>query len=120
MTLDEVLQRVAGTAYFLDAVPAHPNQRGLFDNYPLHIVAGWGDCEGIRLLLAAGACIDQRGEHGFKPLMEAVLHGHQDAALLLIELGASPLRNDDGQSPSEYASIAGEEALASVLAERGY
>lgn len=118
--LDEVLRRIGDTAYFADMPVSDPNQRGFFDNHPLHVAAGWGDCAAIRVLVDAGARIDERGDLGFTPLLEAVAQGHRDAALLLIELGAKAARNDAGDLPSEYARIAGEHELATILAARGY
>jgi uncharacterized protein len=120
MRLDEILERVADTADFAGIDVRDPNVPGLFGNRPLHVVSCWGDCEAILALVAAGARIDEQGEHGFTPLMEAVAQGHRSAAALLIELGARPIRNDDGQSPSEYASIGDAPDLAGYLAERGY
>lgn len=58
------------------------------------------------------------GEHGYTPIHEAVLFGHFDAVKLLIELGAKPLRVDDGWLPSEIAEEGGE--LTAWLKERGY
>src|SRR5262245_32875977 len=120
MTLDDVLKRIGDVAEFCEGPPADPNQRGLFDTYPLHVAAVWGDCEAIRILIEAGARIDQRGEHGFTPLMEAVAQGHRDAVFLLIDLGAGAERNDDGDLPSGYARVAGDEELAKFLAARGF
>lgn len=120
MRLEDVLRRVADTAYFAGIGADGPNTRGHFNNHPLHVAAIWGDCDAIRALVDAGACVDQRGEHGFTPPMEAVEMGHFDAAKLLIDLGATSIPNDEGQCPSEYATMTGSSALASYLATKGF
>ena len=119
-TLAEVLKRVGDVAYFSGIDVTSPNTRGLFNNYPLHVAAVWGDCDAIAVLVQAGARLDELGEHEFTPLMEATAQGHFDACKLLVALGAKPVRNDDGQLPSEYAAIGGEEELASWLASHGF
>lgn len=52
-TLAEVLKRVGGVAYFNGIDVTSPNTRGLFNNYPLHVVAGWADCDAIAVLVQA-------------------------------------------------------------------
>lgn len=119
VTLSEVLKRVSDTAEFAHAPAVSANHSGLFGNFPLHVAACWGDCEAISVLAHAGTNVDQRGEHGFSPLMEAVAQGHRDAALPLISLGATAVRNDDGQLPSQYALMDGDAELSALLAQHG-
>jgi ankyrin repeat protein len=52
--------------------------------------------------------------------MEAAAQGHAEAASVLISLGAEPLRNDDGQLPSEYAQVGGKVELATYLRQHGF
>ncbi|MEA9563495.1 MULTISPECIES: ankyrin repeat domain-containing protein [unclassified Xanthomonas] len=118
-TLPQLLRGIENVADFAEIEVGDANTRGLFNNYPLHVAAVWGDCEAIQLLVSAGARINQRGEHGFTPLMEAVAQDHQEAAALLISLGAEPLRNDHGQLPSEYAQVGGNNQLAAYLVKHG-
>ncbi|MBX3697704.1 MAG: ankyrin repeat domain-containing protein [Dokdonella sp.] len=118
--LDEVLKRVGDVADYSGIPATDANTKGLFNQRPLHVVAVWGDCEAIEILVRAGARINEQGEHGFTPLMEATAHGHVAACKLLVELGASPIRNDDGQLPSEYAQIGGNQELGSWLSAHGF
>jgi len=119
-TLSVILKRIGDVAEFSGVQIDGPNTRGLFNVYPLHVAAIWGDCDAIRVLVNAGARINQQGEHGFTALMDAVAQNFREAVDLLISLGAEPLRNDDGQLPSEYAQIGGREELAAFLRQRGF
>jgi len=118
--LTHLFQKIEGTASFGDIAITDANVRGLFDDYPLHVVARWGDCEAIRLLVDAGARVNQRGEHGFTPLNEAASAGHFEAVALLVSFGAAGERNDWGQSPSESAKLSGHEKLAAYLVQLGF
>lgn len=102
-TLEQLYKQIEDVAYFSDIKVTDPNTLGLLSNRPLHVTAVWGDCEAIKMLVEAGAEINQKGERGFTPLMEAVSQGHYDAVKLLVKLGSEPIRNDDGKLPSEYA-----------------
>ena len=119
-SLANILKRIEDVADFAGVKVVDANTPGLFQTSPLHVAAIWGDCEAIQLLANAGARINQRGEHGFTPLMEAVAQNHPEAVQLLVSLGAQPLRNDDGQLPSEYAQLGGREALATYLRQHGF
>ena len=118
--LKEILRKVGAVADYSGIEVTDPNTRGLFGTFPLHVAATWGDCEAITILVASGARINQKGEHGFSPLMEAVAQGHADAAKLLISLGAEAIPNDDGNSPSQYAAIGGYNELAQYLSQQGF
>jgi uncharacterized protein len=119
-TLPEVLKRVGDVSYFVDIEVTDANTLGYFGNRPLHVAAVWGDCEAIGILVQSGARIDEAGEHGFTPLMEATAQGHIEACKLLVSLGARPVRNNDGQLPSQYAATGGKEELAAWLAANGF
>lgn len=118
--LSEVLKRVGDVADFADVEVTDPNTLGYFRNRPLHVAAVWGDCGAIRILVEAGARIDEPGEHGFTPLMEATAQGNLEACELLVSLGALPVRNEWGQLPSEHAAVDGKSELAAWLASNGF
>ena len=115
-TLEQLYKEIESVADFSDIEVKDPNTLGLFSTRPLHVAAIWGDCEAIKMLIEAGANINEKGEHGFTPLFEAVEQGHFEAVKLLVELGAQPIKNDEGLLPSEYAE--GKE-LVSYLKENG-
>jgi uncharacterized protein len=119
-TVEDILASVATVPDFAGVTVTSPNTSGNFATYPLHVAAAWGDCEAIRLLVSAGAVVNQPGEHGFTPLMEAVAQCHSDAAMELISLGAAPTRNDAGEIPSEHAAVLGHQHLAARLRSMGF
>ena len=51
--------------------------------------------------------------------MEAVAQSHAEAVKLLVGLGAEPIRNNDGELPSEYAQVGGKCELAKYLQANG-
>ena len=119
-TIEQLYKKIEATADFTGISVVSPNTKGLFNNYPLHVAAVWGDCEAINLLVSAGAEINQKGEHGFTPLMEAVAQGNFQAVKLLVTLGATPEKNSEGVLPSEYAETSGNEELSKWLRACGF
>lgn len=103
-TIEQLYRQIEEVSDFSGIPINSPETIGLFSNRPLHIVAIWNDCEAIELLVSAGADVNAKGEHGFTPIFEAAAQDNYDAVDLLIQLGAKPIRNDDGLLPSEYAS----------------
>lgn len=78
----------------------------------LHYAARDGQAEAVRLLLDAGAEVNQvtEGDHT-SPLLIAIINGNYDLAMELLERGADPnLASDDGAAPL-FAAINCEWAL---------
>jgi uncharacterized protein len=119
-SLADLLQRIGQVPDFTGILVTDANTLGLFKTRPLHVAAVWGDCAAIELLVQAGASIDERGEHGFTPLMEATAQGHLAACQLLVALGAHPVPNDDGELPSECASIGEHPEVSQWLRANGF
>ena len=74
----------------------------------------------VRLLIARGADLDQRGVNDWTPLHYAVAMRDADAVRLLLAAGADPslrTRIDDHETPLEGADEAGFEAGALLLRE---
>lgn len=53
-----------------------------------------GDVDGVRVRLQAGEDVDQRGQWGTTPLMQAAAAGHTDVVRLLLDHGADPAAHD--------------------------
>ena len=119
-SISEVLARIGTAPDFAGVQVVDPNTRGNCSTYPLHVAAVSGDCEAIQVLIAAGARIDQQGEHGYTPLMEAVAQGKTEVAELLISLGAKATPSEDGEIPSSLAGILGNDRLSQMLRSKGY
>jgi ankyrin repeat protein len=66
----------------------HPKLKGGFS--PLMFAAQTGDVESARILLAAGADVNEGTEETGPALLLAASYGHQEVALLLLGKGADP------------------------------
>ncbi|WP_100658797.1 ankyrin repeat domain-containing protein [Alteromonas flava] len=118
-SIEQLYKDIEGVAEFSGINIDGPETVGLFSNRPLHVAAIWNDCEAIDMLVAAGADINVKGEHGFTPLFEASAQDNYEAVKRLIELGAKAIRNDDGLLPSEYVSNTANERTVNLLREHG-
>jgi ankyrin repeat protein len=68
---------------------------------PIHFAARHGYLDVVQALVAAGADVNQRtGSDGSSPLLVAIINGHYDLAMWLLEHGADPrLAADNGVTP---------------------
>jgi ankyrin repeat protein len=114
--IEKLLARIQHVTEFLGVELQDVNQRGIFGNTPLKVVAVWGDADAVRLLLDAGANINDRLEDGYTPLHHAASQGHLDVVRLLCERGAAAdIEDDDGQTPLGIAKLLGQKAIAEYL-----
>ena len=78
-----------------------------------------GRVRAIELLVAAGASLSARGEHGYSPLHEAAEQGHLRAVACLLQLGASEaVRDEEGRTPLQIAEAAGSDEVVEYLSGR--
>jgi uncharacterized protein len=106
MNIDQLLQRCSETAGFAGISVDSVQTRNVFGDSPLHVVASWGDAEGVRALLTAGAEVDALGERGRTPLFSAVGAGRDAVVKVLLAAGASTsVQDDDGRTPADLARI---------------
>lgn len=61
---------------------AEPNKEGYA---AIHVAAGWGQCDAIRLLLTLGAEVSCKGPGERTPLHSAARYGQCDAIQLLLD-----------------------------------
>lgn len=114
-TVSEVLGQVQSVPDFSGHTVDTVNYRNGYGDTPLHIVANWGDCEAIRLLVEAGADINAIGESGFTPLHCAAEQDHEAAVRLLLALGARIEKDEGGDTALELAKL-----LSNSNAMRGF
>lgn len=84
----------------------------------LHAVLA-GHLDAVRLLLAAGAHVDEAAPDGVTALMLALTKRHDEIALLLLSEGADPHPADAGYTALHLASATGQLAVAETLLTRG-
>lgn len=86
----------------------------------LHLAAGEGHDNTIRVLVGLGAKLDSRNSSGDTALHETARYGHIAAVRALVQLGADPeATNNRRQTPLIAAAIAGQLRTTGVLPELG-
>jgi hypothetical protein len=94
-----------------------PNAKGVT---PLMGAAHAGALEPLRLLLAAGAPVDARDDHGYTALMLACNAGHAVCVRLLLGARAEVEAHDnDGMTSLMFAAQGGHDDIVRILMERG-
>jgi ankyrin repeat protein len=78
-----------------------------------------GDEQSARLLLAAGARVDEASPDGATALVTAVHSAQPDVAKLLLDKGADVNASAAGYTPLHAAVLRGDAALVSLLLDRG-
>jgi ankyrin repeat protein len=86
---------------------------------PLLHAAMSGDLDATKVLLAAGANINQAAADGMTPLIVAIVKVHAPVALLLIERGADVNVGQAGFTALHSAALTGQTEVARALLARG-
>ena len=86
---------------------------------PLLFAARHGDVESARLLLAAGADVDNPAANGASPLVVATHSGHTAFAVLLLAEGAEPDTIGAGYTALHAAVLRGDLTTVETLLARG-
>ena len=86
---------------------------------PLLFAARHGDVESARLLLAAGADVDNPAANGTSPLVVATHSGHTAFAVLLLAEGAEPDAIGAGYAALHAAVLRGDLTTVEALLARG-
>ncbi|MFP6855173.1 MAG: ankyrin repeat domain-containing protein, partial [Opitutales bacterium] len=85
---------------------------------PLHLAAGTGDLEKLKILLAAGREVDEKDGGGGTALLFAASAGKWKALNLLLGEGADPLATDDlGLTLIHAATVSGNEKVLQQVLE---
>ncbi len=96
---------------------AHPMING--GSTALMLAAQNGSAESARLLLAAGANVNDRAGDGKSSLVMAAFAGHTDVATLLLNAGADPNAADAGYTALHAAALRGDLVLVRALLHKG-
>ena len=113
--IEDIFREVEKVPDFVSHHIDSVNYRNGYGDSPLHIVASWGDCEAIDLLVSAGADINAQGEHGFTPLHYAAQMDKPEAILLLRKLGARMDILAEGEAVLDVANSAGSRAAIRAI-----
>lgn len=89
----------------------------LFGDKPINIAATRGLVSELSVLLENGADPNDPGEHGYRPLHNAVEQGHLMAVHWLLNNGANKaLINLHGDTPLDLAKLLEEKEISDLLA----
>lgn len=86
---------------------------------PLLFAARSGDVESARVLIEAGAPVNDEASSHASALVVAAHSGQTELARLLLERGADPNSDGAGYTPLHAAVLRGDEVLANALSSRG-
>ena len=117
-TLDEVLASAAEILFpHLDEPTIDVYSKSSDGDTALHVAVWRRDAEAVRILLEAGAKVDEPGDMGATPLFAAVAQDSVDVAGVLLNNGANPdAGNELNSTPRESARLASQE-IQSLFSE---
>ena len=114
--IQQYLEEMKGFPSFEEFPVVTVQTRNHLGETPLHYACVQGNLPIVRLLIAAGAALNQRGEHGYTALAEAVQQGQLEVAKELIDAGADPsIRNDESQDVLAIARLRNEPSFAEAI-----
>jgi uncharacterized protein len=104
---------------FLLALPGC-GERLKTEDAALIAAARTGHSGTVRDMIASGANVNVRDEHGNTALIEAARNGHDNVVRTLVGSGADvKMKNDDGKTALMLAALGGHEETAQVLRQSG-
>jgi ankyrin repeat protein len=118
--VDDAMAAIAPTTIPTTTQLATPLRLPEKDCTALMAAARMGHVEVVKLLLGAGATVDQRGGVGESALMIAAACGHESTVRVLVAGGATPNQAArDGGTPLMHASRAGHTNVVRALVQLG-
>ncbi len=101
---------------------SHPDYQKWIEqggNTALMFAARVGNLESAKLLVAAGADVDDQAAYGISPMVLAAHSDHADVVAFLLEAGADPNAAGAGYTALHAAILRGNEAAVKALLEHG-
>ncbi|MRV75349.1 hypothetical protein GJ700_26890 [Duganella sp. FT92W] len=116
-TIEEIYKRCAQTGAWYGIEITSFAQRNFMEDTVLHTVCSWGDLESVKVLVAAGADVNAKGDQGATPLFNAVMGENPEVVSFLLESNADPnIPNDYKRYVLDYAkNVASPASIVSVL-----
>lgn len=116
-TIEEVYQCCAQTGAWYGIEITNFAQRNFMKDTVLHTVCSWGDLESVKVLIAAGADVNAKGDQGATPLFNAVIGRNPEVVSFLLASHADPnIANDYKRNVLDYAkNVASPASIVSIL-----
>ena len=103
-TIEEIYRLCAQTGAWYGVEINRFDQRNFMEDTVLHTVCSWGDINAVKVLVAAGADVNAKGDQGATPLFNAVIGKNSDVVAFLLKSGADPgIANSYRRQVLEYA-----------------
>jgi len=107
-------------ALILSGASAKAKTESFTGRTPLHAAAATGRVNVAKVLLEAGAYVDEKDRTDWTPLHEAAMWGNADVARILLEAGANvSAKSNDKWTPLHLAAYRGHSDVAKILLEAG-
>jgi ankyrin repeat protein len=118
-SVEEVISDVQNVVEFINIPILTIDQKGIFGNTALAIASTWDNIQSVRLLVHAGARVNEIVEQGDTALHLASLCGNLETVRFLLDHGADPLiRNNWGETALDIASLRGFVDIVSVIRDK--
>jgi ankyrin repeat protein len=119
-TIEDVFRQCEKTGAWYGLQISDVNQKNDLGDTVLHTACSWGDLNAVKLLVAAGANVNSKGDQGAIPLFNAVIGKSPDVILFLISSGAdSTIENDYKRQVLDYARNVSASSVILQLLEQG-
>jgi uncharacterized protein len=119
-TIEDVFRQCEKTGAWYGLQITDVNQKNNLGDTVLHTACSWGDLNAVKLLVAAGANVNSKGDQGAIPLFNAVIGKSPDVISFLISSGADPtIENGYKRQVLDYARNVSASSVILQLLEQG-
>lgn len=118
-TVNELLRYYSELPDWAETTVVDVNTINKYGDYPINVAATRCRIDEVGTFLAAGADVNQAGEHLYTPLHSAVEQGCLELLIFLLRHGArTDCNNSNGLNALELADLMDEVQIADFLRER--